>query len=171
MVYQEGARRGFSLIELMVVVGTVAMALSLSVPLLTRMAWHNRLGTSARMVVAHLTRARGLAASGTQVGASPPWTAQDRTRSAGIQITSETQYLVFIDRDTLPGDEIVMMAVDLEVEYPGQQIRIETPAPGAEIRFRPNGTIISPQNITVADLAANTRRTISVMSGGRARIQ
>jgi prepilin-type N-terminal cleavage/methylation domain-containing protein len=163
-------RRAFSLVELMVTIAIVALVVAVAVPMFSRSRRHAEIKNAARLFIAHLTKARSLAAAG---GRSPDWGAKERTVSAGIQIVSDSRYIIFFDKnERADGDEVLAQVIDYAVANPGLSLKITSPVAPAEVRFRSNGTLAtgSVTSIVLADGDTGQQRTIGVSSGGAAKI-
>src|SRR5687768_8583950 len=124
--------RGFTLLELMIVVAIVAVVAAIAIPSLTKNNSLADMRTSVRRMRGQLARARTLASTGKNENYAG-WLATDRTVQAGILITGPTSYQVFVDRDNVTdGDEIVLKVVNFanlaaDADY-AQQVTITTTA-------------------------------------------
>jgi Tfp pilus assembly protein FimT len=151
------------MMEILVVSGLIAGFATVSVPLVARLQRAQQFRSVTRNVQSSLVHARSVASSGKRELA---WSTNDRVQQAGVFINSATSYPVFVDRDTVrDGDEITVRTVLLPVG-----MEITAPAAGQEIRFRHTGTVVAPQNITIADRYRAKSRTLILSGGGTVRI-
>jgi prepilin-type N-terminal cleavage/methylation domain-containing protein len=214
--------RGFSLLELCIVVAIIAIIASLTIPALRGSQRVSRQRTMARQINADLRFARNLSVTGARldqvVGASgpsgsnpqspsSPQTQQQqqqsslmampapdpglvgtptgpgpgvpagdlRVREGGIRVISTTQYTIFADADTTPGNgnEYDFRVVDLQAEHPEASLSITYPPAGTEIRFQSNGTrdTHAAGAVVVHDALANVDLRIEIANGGQTQIR
>lgn len=163
------ARRGFSLLEIVIALAIIAVLAAICIPLLSASQKRSRLKQAARDLGAHLGLARSLAGSGR---GDASWQSSDRVVNGGVRLISPTQYAVFIDRnELLDGDEVDTVVVDFSARDPSSELRIVSPVAPAEIRFRANGTLLSASmvDVVVEDAGTGEQRTVRVTLGGVAR--
>ena len=155
------------MIELATVVSILAIAAAMVVPSLLSLTQRHMLRSTARTLVTDLLRSRGLALAGRQ--GLNGWGPNDRTIQAGIRITDDQQYVVFVDRDRLSNgaaSELILETRDLQGE-------LQISSAVTEIRFRANGTLLNGTNdieVMISDAEANTRKVVRVAYGGKADI-
>ncbi len=163
--------RGFSMIEVVSAVSIVGLVVSLGVPAFTKLKRSDDLYAAAGNLSAQLSRARMLAGSGYRAGLTP-WTATDRTKSAGVRVASTTRYTVFVDRDsTTNGDELDVVVVDLTRISRDAHVTLVSPAPGSEVRFRANGTARAAVTFELLENDSRRRTTVTVTSGGQVSVR
>ena len=159
--------KGFSLVEVAVAVAMIAAIAALAVPSLRAMARGARLDSAARTMVRDFQQARQMVLSGKQDFAG--WTADQRTRHAGLRFVTPLQYEVFVDRDV----EINGGATEVVVEVRNLVQPVEIINAPAEVRFRRNGTLSQGPGdvqVVIRDNDTGRQRTIRVAFGGRAEI-
>ena len=160
------SRRGFSLLELAVVIALIAVFSMMAVPLFSRVERRSRLRSTARAFMADLAKTRSTAASAgfpTQTG----WSANERVTNTGLVVASSTSYRVFIDRDAVTdGDEITLGTVRLP-----DGVIFTAPSSGHEIRFRRNGTALGATEIVLYDQRVDATRTVVLSGVGLARLE
>ena len=153
----------------MAVIGIVA---AVAVPNILRLSQRNALRASANTLVSALKLARSSAASG-RLAVVPAPGVTARTVEAGVRFISDTQYDVFLDQDRVSnsGNEAVVRRFDLTQDHPN--FRVITPTPPAEIRYRRNGMLTAPGDVTVLlrDLDTGLEYTVEANFGGRVVIQ
>lgn len=162
--------RGYTLIEMMVVIGIVGIVVAVAVPLSGKLRERTHFNAVIREYQGKLALARSLAVSA-EVQNHPGWVApNNRIRSAGLRQISPTQYVVFVDNDLTAGGEIDISVVDL-VQARRPQISITAPA---LIRLNNSGTLISstvPVQTVFADTQiAGRTKTVRLSLSGVARI-
>lgn len=156
------------MMEMVVVVAVVGIVAAIAVPGLFRMSQRSALRASANTLVSALKLARTSAASGR--ASIPGWGANDRTLEAGVRFVSDTQYLVFVDRNRITdNDEGIVRTFDLVDDYPNFRL-VGAPA---EIRFQRNGMLTQPLNVDVLlrDQDTGHEYTVRATFGGRVEIR
>jgi prepilin-type N-terminal cleavage/methylation domain-containing protein len=191
--------RGFTLLEIIIVVAIVALIGMVTIPLVSRAKQKAELNNSARKVLGDLRQARVLGASGRPIdpnasgggggggggmrsmSSSSPGSGsgsggtffaggETRIRYGGFRIASTTSYVVFGDTDASAGDELDIAVVDFTAKNPSSPIRIVSPPVGTEIRFQSNGTRYSgPTEIVLEDAQSGLRRTVVISPSGAAK--
>lgn len=139
---------GYTLVEVMVVIGIVAVIAAIGIPVASHMRNKSRLTKVARELQARVTQARALAATATP---DPAWPAGSRVQSAGIRIESQQSYTVFIDRDVADGGESVVSVIDFtQQEGPGTSLGFRNPSTfPTTIRMSRNGQLTSGAQVDV----------------------
>lgn len=168
-------RRGFSLIEIVMVLAVTSTLVALVLPWARRNLATAELTSATRVMMAHIAKARSLAAAGTlpdfQGSLPSGWTTTDRIVSAGIQILSPSQYVVFVDKDYDDTQVVAVQVVDLAVDHPGSNLQITS---GSTVRFKRNGTLhqvaAEDLNFVLRDVETGRERMMQVSWAGRARI-
>jgi prepilin-type N-terminal cleavage/methylation domain-containing protein len=164
-------RRGFTLIEMMIVVGIVGIMVAIAIPVMSGINKRTRGRDAIRELQAKVTQARGLATSGQT---NPAWPAPARTVNAGIRFDSATSYVVYIDRDTtLNGNEVVMSVVNMEQPNGAAPVQISNPSTfPADMRMKSNGSLVSGVAATfvVQDAEQRTTQTLRVSLSGMPKI-
>jgi prepilin-type N-terminal cleavage/methylation domain-containing protein len=157
------ASKGFTLIEMVVATALIAGFATMTVPLVSKLQRAQEFRSITRGIAANLMNARSVASSGKR---EQGWSTNDRVTQAGLIVNSSTSYTIFVDRDNArDGDELPFRIVNLPVG-----MEITAPLPGQEIRFRHNGTVVAPMNITVVDRVRVKTRTLILSGGGAIRI-
>lgn len=162
-------KRGFTLLEMIVVVSLIALMAAIAIPWFGRLQRENRLSNLTREMLVQVRRARAEASSGRVLDPGPPIV---RTRASGVRIVSETQYELFVDPDNVAanGNEVTIDTIDFLANTPNTQVRITSPAADTTIRFRNDGTAIGAQDIVLGDSDVGTTRTIRVNGIGHAKL-
>lgn len=157
--------RGFTLLEMVVVIAIVAIMAAVTVQLFSNWIAYDKPRRSARLLLGDVNRARSYAASGFQPSGAPGWAATDRTVNAGIIISATNAYTVFVDRNGITdGDEYPIAVVTLP-----DPVTISAPAVGQEVRFRQNGMTSGPSvDLVVTDTTMGVNRSITVSGAGLA---
>jgi prepilin-type N-terminal cleavage/methylation domain-containing protein len=159
-------RRGFSLVELAVVIALVAVFSMMAVPLFARVERRSRLRSAAREFMADLAKTRTTAASA-GFPRRTGWSANDRITNTGLVVASATTYRLFIDRDNVTdGDEITLGTVRLP-----DGVVFTAPSTGHEIRFRRNGTAVGATVIVLFDQRVDASRRVVLSAVGLARLE
>ncbi len=173
-------RRGFSLIEMMVVIGIISIVVGIAVPMFSAnkvSAEHRRV---TQRLVGSLKRAQAMARSGKSGLAG--WNANQRTQTAGVRFVNATTYAIFVDNDRVSNGA----ASEVDIEFVniapnGEPFTLFVAQP--EIRFQRNGTLPTPADVLVriavdaGGCAANPTNSgprcnvVGVTYGGRAAVQ
>ena len=172
-VPHRGRRGGFTVPEMLVVVAILALMAGLAIPKLSEGMRRNKYDKLARNFVRDIRRTRALAATGrviemdTTTNAAPV-----RARVAGIRIDSPTRYAIFLDPDTDDSNynEVDIELIDLELEDPTGAMKIQSPAPGTQIRFLRTGSTHTT-NIVFMDTETQKMRSITLTAGGQTRVE
>lgn len=137
-------RAGFTLVELLVVIGLIGLILATSMPALTRQAENLRLQATTREVVGLLSLARSLAISTHDPHAVVVDAAQRRLT---IVNQASGELLDHVIRSP--------SSITVEVQVAGQ------PAQGTPLEFQPSGALTG-RSVTIALATRQKRRTIAV---------
>jgi len=142
-------RRGFSLLEIVVVVAIVALLLAVAIPSFTRSRQNANIESEISALSGRLTRSRVLATRGEVIDTAVPPTA---SRSAGLRIAANNAYVLYVSTaaDGVGGTERVVEASQFP---PESDLTIIEPAVGAAVRFRHNGTLVTggPTRVVLRD--------------------
>ncbi|MFO0725472.1 MAG: GspH/FimT family protein [Myxococcota bacterium] len=152
-------RRGYSLMEVMVTVGLIAILAALAIPKTREMMDRSRFNGAVRQGAGALETARGWAISRSNQGGV-------RAETAGLRVVSRTAYEIFVDPDddTTNNNEVVAQRIDLlEVSPEGNVHVLE--APGTMIRFRRDGGTTA-QTLSFVDQRTGLRRAVRVSAAG-----
>lgn len=159
------ARRGFTLVEVCVVVGMVGIMAGIAYPRLDEVMRRSNFDGAARKMVGALRESRA------QAIARPDF-AGTRAVVVGIRIDSATRYSQIYDTDTneTNNNDVVLRTVDTEVNHRAVGFRITAPAVGTVIRFRRDGSTTA-RDIVLSDSQTTLTRTIRLTAGGQASMQ
>lgn len=169
-----GPRRGFSLLELMIVVALVAVLGAIAVPFSESYRRSQQLRDASRMLMTNLRSARSAAVSGANLQGFGG-VGDVRARVAGIRIDSDSSYLVYVEggQAALGNVEVVTLrTVSFLADLPGSQLRIAAPAPGSEIRFTSQGRLTdgSPTLVRLEDPSSGLVKEIQISLAGAPRL-
>lgn len=145
-------RRGFTLIEMVVVIAIVGILGALTVNSLQSSRSNRSLGDASRAVVSLLTKVRTRASADRSRAAdgSAAIATLDNTvtsyQEAGLRVSSATTLSVIGDPDDDPtnGNEDILSVLDLASEFREGSIEVDSPAVTGEIRFRRDGILVNP---------------------------
>src|SRR5262245_33262633 len=138
---------GYTLVEVVVVIGIVAIIAAIGIPVAMHMRNKSRLTKVVRELQSRVTQARSLAATASP---DPAWPAGSRVQSAGIRIDSEQSYSVFIDNDLIDGGESVVSVIDFRQAEQGTSLAFRTPnAFPTTIRMQRNGQLTGGAQVEV----------------------
>lgn len=154
------ARRGFSMLEVLVVVAIVAVFSALAFPKISESINRSRFNGAVRAGMGALNQARSLAISRSTVNGVV-------AEGAGIRVLSDTTYEIFIDPDDddTNNNDVRSQLINLMTEDKEGLIRLIEPAPGTALRFRRDGSTQSAR-LTFEDRRAGLRRVVLVTAAG-----
>lgn len=169
LTHRSRATRGFTIVEMMVSIGIVAMLAAIAIPWFQKTARRNRLASASRDLVGHLHQMRAEASTGRVINLGPPL---QKTRYAGIQILSDHSYRLFTDQDALAGsgNEVFVRTVDFDVIHVDNKVLITAPAIGTEVRFRNDGSTVASVTVTLRDASISQERSVQVNGVGHVRM-
>ncbi len=172
-----GHRRGFTLLEMMIVAAIVAIGGALAVAYFDRTSTRTELRGLTRVLLANLRSARGLASTGSLVpglpggGSAFGFGAGGPARYSGIEFVGPTQYRVFADDDNVAGGEVYLRTVEFTQDHPSNRAQITAPAAGTQLRFNRQGVLLSGAAIvTMRDTSTGEEIDISLTGVGLPRI-
>lgn len=158
-------RRGFTLIELMVVVAVIAVGAAIATPYFWGVVKRQRLSSATRFTVSELRRARSMAIARARF---PLRGTAERAESAGLRVASPTVLVLFADADTTTGNsnESDLSRFDLRNVEADGTIELVTPAAGEIIRFGRDGSTRGTE-IVLRDTMTGQERAIEITAGGQ----
>ena len=174
--------RGFSLIEVMIVISIIAVVAAIAIPGLHQSMRKQRVRTETRLLMSALREARGIALSRTSVpglqcigagnggSGGGGGTAYDcLPKTIGLRLTSPTSYEIVAQ---VPGNEVILQIVDLREQHPDTEVSIESPPPTTIVRFTGQGTLASAAPpFVIRDLSTDEVHTINVTLAGSVSIE
>lgn len=160
--------------EMLIVVAIIGVIAAVTIPAMTQATDGAKIHGAARMLLAHVAKVRQLAATGRD---DPSWNPGDKAVQAGLLI-NPTGYSIYMDKDDDPnnGNEVTLQVVDYTTDAIGNtratRVRVVSPVPGTDIRFRRNGTLTSNNDVLVVlqDNGGKEER-IRIYYGGTARLE
>ncbi len=171
-------RRGFSLIELVVVVAIVGIVAGLAAVAFSNSGHRRTIGRAAREVVAQVHKVRMAGLSGRIERASDEnvATLDDTVRryvQTGVRVQDEQTLVFFGTADpTDDGATEVLAVLALADRYRQTDLRITEPGPGGDVRFRRDATRVqdSEDRIVLEDERTQQQVTITINLTGVPRI-
>lgn len=163
--------KGFTLIEMMVVIGIVALVAAVAIPVMSGLTKRTRARDAIRELQAKVTQARALASSGHR---DPAWPPNARTMNAGIRFDDARSYVVYADQDTtLNGNESIIAVVSLVPSSGVTPVSITTPNTFPfDLRMKSNGQLLSgaPATFVITDAEQRVVQTLRVSLSGMPKI-
>jgi prepilin-type N-terminal cleavage/methylation domain-containing protein len=172
------SRRGVTLIEMVVVLGIVAIIAMVAIPTFGKVRREQKLRSECRKIYATIRQTQNAIATGKDLAAylPPPASGQPpptttRAKAGGI-IVQSTSYSTYLDIDDNPssGNEVTLKTVDFTLDT-DEPVGIALPSPGTRIQLRSNGTLNGgaavPIELTDPSTGAVCRIEVSVTGGAR----
>lgn len=158
--------RGFSVIELLVVVSIVAIGTALAAPHFATSMRDKKLSAASRALISDIKRTRAVAVSARALSNG------QRAQAAGLRFDTSTRYAVFIDPDDNAQNmnEIDLETVDLLDIASDGAVRIISPGPGTQLRFRRDGSTTTSY-LLIGDPERRKRWQIEVTAAGQVRLE
>lgn len=147
-------KRGFTLVELMIVIAVIAIISAIAAPNFTTYMAQRRLNGAARMVMSDLMAARQKAVSMNQ--------------NVKVSFVSNHSYEIWNDANnngTVADNEGEDVVRDIHPDYYDVTFSSNTSP-----EFRPNGTVVAATNGTVTLSNATESKQVITSSAGRVRI-
>lgn len=163
---ERGRSRGFSLIELVVVLAIVAVMVGLAIPMFSRTTPDERLRQATTELVANLRIARSLAVSGQVFGAIGIVEAVDVT----FDDAAETYTITAINLATGATAPVKTVALS---RYRGATLDLTptiAPTPATPVRFGKNGAADRIATILLRETVIGRTRSVEITRAGLARI-
>lgn len=177
-------RRGFTLIEMVIVLAVLSILGGVTFVGISRMKQSRGLMTAARSLVGQIQKVRSVAAmrrvrDTTGVNASAIDRLDDDPtarsfRQTGVFVRDAQTLELFGDFDGIrDGNEEILGVIELDARYPDSQITVTNPPAGSEMRFLRNRTraLTSPGQIALQDATTGLSATIIVTVAGSPVIQ
>lgn len=165
---KRSTERGFSLLELVVVIAIIAVVAAIAVPAFRQMGRRNELLAVTDALKEGLLTARTWARAGREFDAGGNVAP---TRAAFVRIESGTSFSVWADQDTNPattGNQTRIELVDLRDRFQGLQAAITAPAVGTNIRFGNDGRATGA-TIRIEDNGGSLKRVLEITGAGAIR--
>ena len=147
-------KRGFTLVELMIVIAVIAIISAIAAPNFTTYMAQRRLSGAARMVMSDLMAARQKAVSMNQ--------------KVKVSFVSNHSYEIWNDANnngTVADNEGEDVVRDIHPDY--YDVTLSS---GTSPEFMPNGTVVAATNGTVTLSNATESKQVITSSAGRVRI-
>lgn len=157
------SRRGFSLLELVIVVAIIALVAAVAIPLLAAASPQQRLREAAAELSSNIRLARSMAVSGQTAGSGQPINS--------VQVTfndaANTYSIVLVDNLGVPTNvKTVAMS-----GYAGANIDlVPTIAPTPTVIFQKNGSADRIATITLTELNINQSKIVEITRAGLSRV-
>jgi prepilin-type N-terminal cleavage/methylation domain-containing protein len=177
-----GQRLGFTLIEIMVVVGIVALLVAIAIPTSQKVMDMARWRSASRIYLGNLRLARTIALTGAGRaagfgGGTGTGAVTDQIRFAGVRLLSPQSYAVFVDEDNISGngnESFVKVQSVLDKDL-STTITFTPIAGNGEVRFDRKGMAVlnAPYStrIRIQDMRASRQYTVAVSAAGAARLE
>ena len=163
-------QRGFSIIEILVVVAITAIVTALTIPWFGGIQRQNQVNTISRKIVSLFNQARITASSGRVWADAGNPAILYRTNRAIVQFTgtSPTRRMELFIAD--PDDNRASIEViDLQALFPDNRVQIETPGTDFEVSFWADGSSTAA-TFTVSDETIGLKRQVQVSGVGLLKV-
>ncbi len=160
----KGKKRGFSLIELSIVVAIVGVAAMVAVPMLRSVNQRSQVRRELRLISSALERCRAIARSRRAVNPGATGFAIIPTRTCGLRVTANDRYLLFASSavNGIGGTELI-----IQPRVFPNGIGLQIGVPPGDIVFRSDGTLLttSPNQLVLTDTGGDTHTLTISLTG------
>ncbi|MCK6544822.1 prepilin-type N-terminal cleavage/methylation domain-containing protein [Myxococcota bacterium] len=161
--------RGFSLLELVIVLAILAIVLALAIPTFSRTKPDERLREATTELAANLRYARSIAVSGRAEGAAAVGTLD--AVDVAFDDAANTYTITAVNLTTGVSAQLKTVAMS---NYQGAELDLVPtilPTPATPVRFGKNGAADRIATVTLTELGSNRSKEVEITRAGLARIK